>query len=72
MPESVRQVAKDNGIAAADVYAIWEARAVRDEGDMTRYLVNGLNHPETAMHAIPAELIFFNILNDSLSNSQAI
>lgn len=54
--QAVRDVAAEQGVALADVYAAWEALAKRGV-DTTAMLANGLNHPTGAAHEIAAEQV---------------
>jgi len=61
--ETIREVADEYGANVADTYAAWEELSAAGV-DTDALLVNGLNHPVAAAHAIPAELVMRCIVDD--------
>lgn len=54
--QRAREVAAQNDIPVADVYAAWEA--LEKEGvDTTAMLANGLNHPDAQGHRLAAQVL---------------
>jgi lysophospholipase L1-like esterase len=60
--EALRQIGRRNQIAIADIQAAW--KKLQDQGtDITLLLANGLNHPNSEMHRVAAEIIL-NIIQE--------
>ena len=55
--QAMRDVAKEECVPLADVYAEWKRMAA--EGiDTTALLINGMNHPVPEMHKLFADQLF--------------
>ena len=54
--EAIRQVAQEQQVLVADVYAEWSNMAAGGV-NTDEMLANGLNHPTAEAHAIPAQLL---------------
>ena len=55
--EAARQVAREQGVPVADVYAEWK-RLEQEGVDTTALLANGMNHPNAEMHKVFADKLF--------------
>lgn len=54
--EAIRQVAKEEQVCLADVYAVWET--AREKGcPWEELLANGINHPGVEGHEVYAEVL---------------
>ena len=57
--ESAVKLAKEKGVTVCDCYAVWKERSKTE--DVTKLLINRINHPVPEMHELFADMLFETI-----------
>ena len=66
--ESAVRIAKDMGIKVCDCYSKW--KKLSENQDVTKLLINRINHPTPEMHELFAQSLFDIIFDESEVSSK--
>ena len=64
MMEQAKALAKEMGVTVCDCYAKW--KQMSQTQDVTKLLINRINHPTREMHELFAQMLFDTIFADGI------
>lgn len=69
--DAAKALAEEKGVVVSDCYAKW--KEMHESGvDVTKHLINYINHPTREMHALFAETLYETIFGEKYSGAQVL